>query len=273
MPSPATLSVLLSVIAALAAAAILLPPLLFKLASPRLAERVDADPALARPRSGDDDAEKRYGQFTALGFRPFGRTIESCWFMSPIKLYWRSLEGERWLASENRRTFVSFHRLLREEPVRFSVVSYFDGRGVLRSACPGAGLLSDEANAFWRTEDRGVEPEQLLDRHQRDLEALHARRGLEPRAMTLTEIAEAERIHGRRVITKAGEVSYGLIHVYFVAPTVLLSLYSFVTSTPHDMATVICIGAIPFGVIRLIVIPLMRRRRVLRSHSVDLTTG
>jgi len=269
--SPATLSVLLSVIAVLATAAILLPSLLFKLARPRLAEHVDAEPALARPRSGDVDGEKRYGQFTALGFRPFGRTIESCWFMSPIKLYWRSLEGERWLTSEDRRTFVSFHRLLREEPVRFSVVSYFDGGGVMRSACPGAGLLSDEANAFWRTENRGVEPEQLLDRHQRDLEALHRRRGLEPRAMTLAEIAEAERTHGTRVIAKAGQVSYGLINVYFVTPTVLLSLFSVASRAPHNLATAICIGAIPFGVIRLIVIPFLRRRRVLRSHRVDLT--
>ncbi len=273
MASPTALSVLLSVIAALAAAAILLPSLLFKLASPRLAERVDADPALARPRSGDNDGEKRYAQFTALGFRPFGRTIESCWFMSPIKLYWRSLEGERWLASEDRRTFVSFHRLLRDEPVRFSVVSYFDGGGVIRSACPGAGLLSDEANAFWRTENRGVEPEELLDRHQRDLEALHRRRGLEARVMTLAEIAASERTHGRRIIAKVGEVSYGLINVYFITPTVLLSLFSVATRTPHNLASAICIGAIPFGVIRLIVVPLSRRRRVLRSHSVDPTAG
>jgi hypothetical protein len=91
--------------------------------------------------------------------------------------------------------------------------------------------------------------------------------------MTLAEIAESERTHGRRIIAKAGEVSYGLINVYFITPTVLLSLFSVATRTPHNLASAICIGAIPFGVIRLIVIPFLRRRRALRSHSVDLTAG
>jgi hypothetical protein len=100
-------------IAVVAAVAILLPALLFAIAPARLRKRVEAKSALAEPPTGDPDYQRRFRQFAALGFRPLGRTFGTCWFMSPIKPYWRSLQGERWLADREHLTFVSFHRLVR----------------------------------------------------------------------------------------------------------------------------------------------------------------
>jgi hypothetical protein len=94
----------------------------------------------------------------------------------------------------------------------------------------------------------------------------------EPKAVSLAEIAEAERTHGKRIIAKVGQTSYG-IYVYFVAPVMLTSLFAVATATLRNPATAVCLGAIPFAVIRWIVIPLMRRHRVLRSHSEDLTSN
>ena len=270
----------LLVVALLASVAILLPALLFALAPVRLRNRVDANPALAEPRAGDPDYQQRFRQFADLGFRPLGRTFETCWFMSPIKPYWRSLEGERWLVDRERLTFVSFHRLVRDEPVRFGVVSYLPGDGVVRTTCPGVAgrVVSDEDALYWRTELRNVEPEALLRRHQATLAEITARRKLAPKRMTLEEVAANELLHGKRLISRSGRSGYSLSLSCFRGPALLTAFdWSFVfpaaghharpgRSPLHHLALSLCIGAALFAFVRLVAMPLSRRDAILASH-------
>jgi len=269
-------------VAIAASVAILLPALLFAIAPVRLRNRVDTDPALAEPSADDPDYQLRFRQFAALGFRPLGRTFETCWFMSPLKPYWRSLQGERWLADREHRTFVSFHRLVRDEPVRFGVVSYLPGDGVVRTTCPGTTgrVVSDEEALYWRTELRNVEPEALLRRHEASLAELAARRELAPKRMTLEEIAANELFHGKRLVGRSGRSGYSLIVSCFLGPALFSSFYwSFVfpavvrhgrpspRSPLHHLAFSLCVGAALFAFVRLVMMPLGRRQAVLRSHA------
>jgi hypothetical protein len=270
-------------IAILASAAILLPALLFAIAPVRLRERIEADPALAEPPPDDPDYQLRFRQFAALGFRPLGRTFQTCWFMSPVRLYWRSLQGERWLADRERLTFVSFHRLVRREPVRFGVVSYLPGGGLARTTCPGVmgRIVDDEDALYWRTELRNVEPEQLLRRHEASLAAISARRKLSPKRMTLEEISATELFHAKRLVGRSGRSGYSLIFAAFVGPVLLSAFYAcFVTPalmgharsglrSPLHLTLTICIGASLFAFVRLVMMPLNRRRAVLRSHAQE----
>jgi hypothetical protein len=269
MLSPAAADLLLWVVAGLVALWILLPAVMFKLAPVRLRNAVDDDPLLAEPPPGAPDYQRRFQQFAALGFRPLGRTFETCWFMSPIKPYWRSLQGVCWLTSEDGLTFVSFHRLIADEPVRFGAASYFAGGGMLRTTCPGVTgrVRADEEAREWRTELRDVDPEQLLRRHQKDLLGICLRRKLAPKSMTLAEIGAAEVAQGRRALGRGGGWAYKFIFVYFVAPALLTFALANRHSSLHHPAAAICVGASVFAVMRLIVLPLKRHRRALSAHA------
>jgi len=272
----------LCAVAILASAAILLPALLCAIAPVRLRNRVEANPALAEPPANDPDYELRFRQFAALGFRPLGRTFETCWFMSPIKPYWRSLEGERWLVDRERLTFVSFHRLVRHEPVRFGLASYLPSNGVVRTTCPGVAgrVLADEDALYWKTELRNVEPGALLRRHEASLAEIAAQRKLAPKRMTLEEIAGNELLHGKRLVSRSGRSGYSLILSCFVGPALLNAFYwSYVLpslvrhakpgprSPLHQLALSVCIGAALFAFVRLVLIALNRHRAVLASHA------
>jgi hypothetical protein len=266
-----------------ATVAILLPALLFAIAPVRIRERIEPNPALAEPPTDDPDYQRRFRQFAALGFRPLGRTFETCWFMSPIKPYWRSLQGERWLADREHRTFVSFHRLARREPVRFGVVSYLPGGGVVRTTCPGVtgrGVADEEA-LYWRTELRNVEPEELHRRHEASLAAISDRRKLAAKRMTPEEIAATELVHTKRLVSRSGRSGYSLIFSTFLGPALFaFSYWSFVAPAVirhgrwrhaplHQLAVALCAGAFLFALVRLVFLPINRRLMIRRSHAGD----
>src|SRR5262249_34482526 len=136
---------------------ILIPAIVHSLGFIRLRCDVHEDAARAEPPAGDPDFERRFRQFRELGFVPVGLTIDPGWFITSFKWWWRTLQGCRWLASPDRRTFVNFSRLIHEEPVRFSVLTIFDGDGIVRTTCPGAGLPTEFENSR-RFELRNVDP-------------------------------------------------------------------------------------------------------------------
>ncbi len=189
--------------------------------------------------------------------------------MSPIKPYWRSLQGERWLVHDDGLTFASFHRLIPDEPVRFGVASYFAGNGAVRTTCPGVmgRVRADEDALYWRTELQNVEPDELLRRHQAVLSDIGLRRELAPAPMTLKEVSNTELFHEKRLVGRSGRTGYSLILSYFVLPTLLAFLATGSHSSLHHPAAAICIGASLFGFMRLVLLPLQRHRTALQTHA------
>ena len=160
---------------------------------------VREDPARAQPPAGDADYERRSAQFRELGFVPAGISMESAWFLTPFKWYWRTLEGERWFVSPDGRTFVTLNRLIREEPVRFGACTIFDGDAIVRTSCPGAGIATTSGN-YRRHELRKVDPAALLAAHAEHVEAFSRETGRLAREANMKEVADAESEHSRQLL-------------------------------------------------------------------------
>jgi hypothetical protein len=266
--SPHTAGLLLWVVAAVAAGAILGPALAFALFGPRLSKEVLADPALAEPPARDENYRRRFHQFVGLGFQALGTSIERCWFMSPIKLYWRSLQGNRWLGTSDGRTFASFHRLLPEEPVRFGAVTFFDDGSLVRTTCPGVlGATTERVRGYRRVELTGVEPERLLARHREEVEAFASERGVAVKPMTFAEAIAAEAFFSRQIVGRSGQSGYWFISTYFLLPAGLAYLFSGPGAPLHHPAAAICLGATVFAFFRMVVFTAARRRRALGRHT------
>ncbi len=129
------------------------------------------------PRGDDPDYERRYRQFEALGFRPVGTTRETAWFMFPFHWRWRS-RGSRWMRNDDGTMLVSFHRLIADEPLHFGALTLTSGEGLVRTTCPGAGVDSYPEVNFGRFELRNVEPAELVEEHQRNVDAFCREQGL-----------------------------------------------------------------------------------------------
>ncbi len=155
-------------------------------------ERID-DPASVAPRPGDTAYQALHDQILRLGFTPLGATIESGWFLTPRRWYWRSLEGVRVFASRERMTFFTVHRLLAGEPPRFGAVTLFEGGGYLRTTCPGAGLPRDLGPRYRRIELQQVDAAELLARHDSSLAEFCRQSGFTPRPATLADLQREDR--------------------------------------------------------------------------------
>jgi len=268
MLSPQTAGLLLWVVAAVAAVAILGPALAFALFGPRLGKQVLAEPALAEPPPNDENYRRRFHQFAALGFRPLGTSIERCWFMSPIKLHWRSLQGNRWMGTDDGRTFASFHRLLPDEPVRFGAVTFFDDGSLIRTTCPGVfGATTERVRGYRRVELTGVEPERLLARHREEVEAFERERSVTVKPMTFAEAIAAEAIFSRQIVGRSGRSGYSFISTYFLVPAAIAYLLSRPGAPLHHPAAAVCLGATVFAFFRMVVFTAARRRRALGRHT------
>jgi hypothetical protein len=268
--SPETAGLLLTIVAAIAAGAVLGPAVAFALFGARLSKESLADPKLAEPPANDENYRRRFEQFAELGFRPLGTSIERCWFMSPIKFHWRSLQGNRWLGMSDNQTFVSFHRLEPDEPVRFGAVTFFDGGSLVRTTCPGVlGTTTEKVPGYRRVELTGVEPEQLLARHRQEVEAFAKERSLTVKQMTFAEAVAAEAVFTRQIVGRSGQSGYSFIFNYFLVPTALAYLLSRPGSSLHNPAAAVCLGATVFAFFRTVVFTVGRRRRVLARHSTS----
>jgi hypothetical protein len=149
---------------------------------------VDGNAARAEPRLDDQDGQHRYRQFLDLGFRPFGWTRKHARFLTPLHWRWSAYEGTRWLASADDRTFVSFYRLVRDEPLRIGLMTSFEGGGAWLTSSPGAGIDDPADGNYGRAEERGVDAPELLARHEHHVEVFRAQRGLAIRQATMADV-------------------------------------------------------------------------------------
>src|SRR3954468_4059214 len=191
--------VLLALLAVAALVKVVVPPLMFRMGLLRLRVRVDDDPASAEPRGDDPRYGQRFEQFEALGFRPLGTTYETCWFITPFDWLWRS-RPIHWMTMPDQRTLASFHRLIDEEPVRFSAVTILEGGAMVRTTCPGTGRHQPPLlDSYRRVQLRGVDPTELVSRHQAEVAAFCAeqRRGVV--AATLQHAADVEAALDRQI--------------------------------------------------------------------------
>lgn len=270
--SPA-IATLVRVLALLLMGWIMIPPIMFALGRMRLRCEVREDPASAEPQVGDPDYERRYRQFRELGFLPIGITFESAWFLTVFKWHWRSLEGSRFLVSADGRTFVSFHRQIREEPVRFGATTVFEGDALVRTACPGiVSILAD----YRLYALRKVEPAALLDAHADYVESFTRETGRAVRQATLPEVASIDIKHSRRLIlglrkglaeTKFHLISYGLpsLAAFVLLPRSL-------GTQANRLALAMCLGGAFFAYVRFVLLESARKQVALRSHTEDVTS-
>jgi len=266
--SPQTAGLLLWILAAVAALAIVGPALAFALFGAHLSKEIIAEAALAEPPPNDASYRRRFSQFAALGFHPLGTSIERCWFMSPIKFHWRSLQGNRWLGADDGRTFVSFHRLLPDEPVRFGAVTFFEDGSLVRTTCPGVlGVTTERVPGYRRVEITGVEPEHLLARHRQEVDAFAQERNVAVKQMTFGEAVAAEAVFSQQVVGQSGQSGYSFVSTYFLVPTALAYLLSDPGDSLHHPAAAVCLGATVFAFFRLIIFTSARRRRALARHG------
>jgi hypothetical protein len=241
----------------------------------RLDKDVDADPARANPRLDDLDGQERYRQFVELGFRPLGWTQEHGRFATPLHWHWRSVEGARWLASPDDRTFVSFYRVVRREPVRMCAMTLFEGGGAWVTACPGAGIAEKIIGSYGRVEEQKVDATELLARHAGHVERFRAERGLSVKKATFAELAAESLAHSRVMIEKS--MRWGMMALplgMFGIPAV--AALSWLWRDMHSLrplgAFMIFYAAIIYGLMRAF-IAVAQREGAQRSHTETRTVS
>ncbi len=268
---------------------LLVPLGIFMAGVTKLRSEVFEDPRRAEPTGDDPDYQRRFRQFEALGFRPIGMTRESGWFILPLKWYWHSLQGVRWMIAADGLMLVSFHRLLASEPLRFGVVTLNSAGGLMRTTCPGAEVTLDRDSNNARFELRGVEPAELVARHRENVAAFCEERDLESKPATFPEAAAVDLAVDRLAIKKLGggtpisrllllgiglTLAYPRLRARFghhdAAPPRPRPPH-----VPHHLSALqlltLLAGPIAMAVVVLIVMPLLRRSRILRSHTEDVS--
>src|SRR5262249_54075518 len=227
-------------------------------------------PTEAEPTDDDPDYERRFQQFLKLDFRPVGTTIETGWFLNPIKWYRKSLRPLRWLATPDGRFLASFHRLVATEPVRFGIVTLLSEEGMVRTTCPGVGKHRLEGNRL-RIEVPNVEPAELFARHQEHVASFCQSHGLAMRSATLRDAAAMEETNTRLLLPRLGAKLYNIPFSFFVLPTLVAGLaarrYGFSPQDWRTWAVAVCVGTAAFAVFRHVTFPRLFHRAVERTHA------
>jgi hypothetical protein len=260
-----TWDVVLYGVAVAAAIWILVPPIAFALGLMRLRHDVFPEPTRAEPTAGDPDYAGRFRQFEALGYRALAYSQESCWFMNPTMWYWRSSSGCRWMVAADGKTLISFHRLVADEPIRYGAVTLFDDGGMVRTACPGAGVTYQDGN-YLRMELRGAEPAELLSKHEIHTAAFSMESDRKVKEATLDEAVRIEVEQDTKVLKRIGD--YWPIAVFFALPAAIAFLAS-KGALSHRAALAICAGAAVFAILQFVLLPRRARRRAIASHTAD----
>jgi hypothetical protein len=264
---------ILAVAAALGLAWMLVPFFMASIGWRPVRVAVLEDPISVEPGSGDPSYRLRFTQLLAAGFRPLGTTVETCWFNTPLRWQRQSLQGERWLASPDRRTFVALHRIVLDEPVRFGAVTLLAGGGMVQTACPGAGLSGDVGPRYRRAEVQNVDAVDLLGRHRRNVEEFCRERGLVVREATLRELAAEDTTCTRLTLKRQKIRSYWqLMLVILVVPLLGLAL---MLHTPgregrhlHDLAVSALTATAMFAVVRHHLLSVTLRQQALGRHGL-----
>jgi hypothetical protein len=163
--------------------------------------------------------------------------------------------------------------MIREEPVRFSACTIFDGDAVVRTSCPGAGIVTASAD-YSRHELRKVDPAALLAAHADHVESFSREAGRAVRQVTMTEAATIDAAHDRRLLLSRprGFANTTPQLVYLGLPSVIAFalLPRWLGSPGNRLALAICIGGAFFAYFRFRIFATLRKQRILRSHSEDV---
>jgi hypothetical protein len=231
------------------------------------------DPLSVEPGPGDPSYRLRFSQLVAAGFQAVGTTTETCWFNTPLRWQRQSLQGERWLASADRRTFVALHRVVLDEPVRFGAVTLLEGGGMVQTACPGAGLSGDVGPRHRRAEVQNVDVVDLLGRHRKNVEEFCGERGLSVREATLHELAVEDTACTRLALKEQKIRGYWqLLLAVLVVP---LLGFTLMWHTPgredrhlHDLAVSVLTATAMFAVVRHHLLNVTLRQQALKRHGL-----
>jgi hypothetical protein len=231
------------------------------------------DPESVEPRVGDMSYRTRFLQFANLGYRPLGTTLETVWFNTPLRWVRRTLQGERWLAAPDNRTFVEMHRIVPEEPVRFGAVTLFEGGGMLRTTSPGAGLSGDLGPRYRRHEVQNVDAADLVGRHQRNVAAFVQELGLVVKTATLPEVAAEDAAASRLTLGRQKVRGYWqLVLAVCAVPALGFVLMLFTPGRQdrhlHDLAISALAATAMYAVVRHHLLTVELRNRALKRHGV-----
>jgi hypothetical protein len=250
---------------------ILGPVVGFLLGRRRLEVDVHPESLIARPYPEDVDGQRRYEQFLALGFHPVGWTSQHARFLTPLHWRWRSVEGARWLASPDKRTFACIYRVVASEPARFGAVTLLDGEGSWETYYPGAGLASETFGNRGRAEVRGVEPAELLAKHAEHVETFRRERGLAVRPATLAEVADATLTYSRDYLTKKqGAAGFLVLPLSIFALPASFSFALLARGTERAYLTgaiAVILTALFYGFFRYGVLALTQSYSARRTHT------
>ncbi|HXJ23516.1 MAG TPA: hypothetical protein VMT03_25095 [Polyangia bacterium] len=237
--------------------------------------RVDVieDPLSVEPGSGDPTYRLRFTQLVAAGFGPLGTTIETRWFNTPLCWQRQSLQGERWLASADRKTFVALHRVVLDEPVRFCAVTLLQGGGLVQTVCPGIGLSGDVGTRHRRAEVQNIDVVDLLRRHRRNVEEFCGERNLIPREATLRDLA-VEDTTSTRLTPRAQTIRTYWPLLLLIVGVPLLG-FAVMLHTPgredrhlHDLALSALTATAMYAVVRHHLLNVAVRQQALRRHGL-----
>jgi hypothetical protein len=272
---PATVAIdwILCAAAALGLVWMLVPLLMVSIGWRPVRVVVLEDPLSVEPGPGDPSYRLRFSQLVAAGFKPLGTTTETCWFNTPLRWQRQSLQGERWLASGDRRTFVALHRIVLDEPVRFGAVTLLEGGGMVQTACPGAGLSGDVGPRHRRAEVQNVDAVDLLGRHRKNVEEFCRERNLVVRGATLNDLAVEDTACTR--LTLKGQKVRGYWQLLLVVLVVPLLGFALMLHTPgredrhlHDLAVSALTATAMFAVVRHHLLNVSLRQQALKRHGL-----
>lgn len=265
------LDLLLYASAVIGAAWMLIPGILKTLNLFWIRTTVLADPELTHPPVGDDSYRGRFEQIRALGFHPLGLTHETAWFLTSYNWRWQAVQAEPCFSAPDSRVLMICHRIVLDEPVRFSAVSLLEGGGLVRTSCPGAGFFGDVSPRHRRLEIKGVEPAELLDRHAENVARFCQERQVAVRPATLSDFAVESDIESRLTLAQQGTRNYwALLGALSFIPALgflLLSLSGLAGSRLNDLAFSVLAMVGSFAIVRNHIRGPGLRDAVMASHA------
>jgi hypothetical protein len=260
-------SVVLWAVAVAAAVWILVPAIAFAIGAGGV--QTEVLPEVGPPGLHDENSAfaPRLRELAALGFRAAGQTRERGRFISPVHWGWQAYEPEQWLASPDGRSYAKLYRLVRDEPMRISFVSLFDGGGIVRTSCPGPGGNDLIYPNYRRISLRGVDAAALLAAHEEHVEAFARERGVAVKIATVPEFAAAENAAEHPIMRKMGAAGYAFLLTALTPAVLWVQALRSAGASSSLTALVTCAHAGFYALVRWLVLGPILRQNARRSHT------
>ncbi len=245
----------------------LVPALFHALGLTSIRAVIDEDPASAIPQEADEPAAARFEQLQKLGFQPIGKVYKTAWFFCAI--HWARRFVTRYLATPDGKCFAAMYRLRDREPVRICLTTITSGRGMVRTAMPGAGLEVDEPT-YLRTEMKGCHLADLFARHKLNVQRFSSQRGLAAISETLQGQQSVDLEIERNQLRNNASV-YVLPGTFFLLPGIicLIALFSWFGSatTVPVLAIAAAFASTVYFLFLAVILPAMMTRICIASHQ------